>query len=45
MAYLQEVPDISRQQHFFPETDYTTVEFLALEILTSEDAKKFDAQV
>jgi acid-sensing ion channel, other len=35
-----EVPDISRQQHFFPETDYTTVEFLALEILTSEDAKK-----
>lgn len=36
-----EVPDISRQQHFFPETDYTTVEFLALEILTSEDAKKF----
>jgi acid-sensing ion channel, other len=37
-----EVPDISRQKHFFPETDYTTVEFLALEILTSEDAKKFE---
>lgn len=37
-----EVPDISRQQHFFPETDYTTVEFLALEILTSDDAKKLD---
>lgn len=35
-----EVPDISRQQHFFPETDYTTVEFLALEILTSSDAKE-----
>ncbi|CRL03774.1 CLUMA_CG016550, isoform A [Clunio marinus] len=34
-----EVPDISKQKHKFPETDYTTVEFLALEILTSEDAK------
>lgn len=37
-----EGPDISRQKYYFPETDYTTVEFLALEILTSEDAKKFE---
>jgi hypothetical protein len=35
-----EIPDISKQIHRFPQTDYTTVEFLALEILTSEDAKK-----
>jgi len=38
-----EVPDISKQHYPFPETDYTTVEFLALEILTSEDAKRFVA--
>lgn len=36
-----ESPDISKQKYNFPETDYTTVEFLALEILTSDDAKKF----
>lgn len=36
-----EMPDISRQKYDFPETDYTTVEFLALEILTSDDAKRF----
>jgi hypothetical protein len=35
-----EIPDISKKIHKFPETDYTTVEFLALEIQTSEDAKK-----
>ncbi|CAO1302693.1 unnamed protein product, partial [Diamesa hyperborea] len=35
-----EIPDISKQHQNFPETDYTTVEFLALEILTSDDAKK-----
>ena len=37
-----EVPDISRQKYFFPETDYTTVEFLALEILTSDDARGYN---
>lgn len=37
-----EIPDISKQHHSFPETDYTTVEFLALEILTSDEAKKYD---
>lgn len=36
-----EAPDISRQKYYFPETDYTTVEFLALEILTAEEAKRF----
>lgn len=35
-----ESPDISKQKYKFPETDYTTVEFLALEILTSPDAKR-----
>lgn len=35
-----EAPDISKQKYFFPETDYTTVEFLALEILTSPEAKR-----
>lgn len=35
-----EVPDISKQKYFFPETDYTTVEFLALEILTADEAKR-----
>lgn len=35
-----ETPDIAKQKYNFPETDYTTVEFLALEILTSEEAKK-----
>ncbi|KAG5678862.1 hypothetical protein PVAND_008493 [Polypedilum vanderplanki] len=35
-----EIPDISKIMHRFPQTDYTTVEFLALEILTSPDAKK-----
>lgn len=35
-----EAPDISKQKYLFPETDYTTVEFLALEILTSDEAKR-----
>lgn len=35
-----ETADISKQIYKFPKTDYTTVEFLALEIWTSEDAKK-----
>lgn len=37
-----EAPDISKPKYKFPETDYTTVEFLALEILTSEEAKRFE---
>lgn len=36
-----EVPDISKQKYNFPETDYTTVEFLALEILTSDNARRW----
>lgn len=36
-----ETPDISKQKYFFPETDYTTVEFLALEILTSDNARRW----
>lgn len=36
-----EAPDISKPKYKFPETDYTTVEFLALEILTSPEAKRF----
>lgn len=35
-----EAPDISKQRYLFPETDYTTVEFLALEILTSPEARR-----
>ena len=27
-----EIPDISKQHHYFPESDYTTVELIALEI-------------
>lgn len=37
-----ETADISKQIYRFPKTDYTTVEFLALEIWTSEEAKKFN---
>ena len=40
-----EIPDISKQHHSFPETDYTTVEFLALEILTSDEAKKYNGEI
>lgn len=39
-----EAPDISKPKYKFPETDYTTVEFLALEILTSPEAKRFAKQ-
>lgn len=35
-----EVPDISKQRYTFYESDYTTVELVALEILTNEDVKK-----
>lgn len=36
-----EVPDISRQRYTFYESDYTTVELVALEIITNEDVKKY----
>jgi hypothetical protein len=36
-----EVPDISKARYSYPETDYTTVELLALEILTTAEAKKY----
>lgn len=36
-----EIPDISKQRYSFPAADYTTVELLALEILTSKNAKSF----
>lgn len=35
-----EVPDISKQRYSFSALDYTTVELLALEILTSRNAKE-----
>ena len=35
-----EVPDISKQRNFFPETDYTTIELLALEIITDKGARE-----
>lgn len=34
-----EIPDISKARLSYPETDYTTVELLALEILTTDDAR------
>lgn len=40
-----EAPDISKQKYKFPETDYTTVEFLALEILTSPEAKRLPSSL
>lgn len=36
-----EVPDVSRQRYSFAAADYTTVELLALEILTSNNAKEY----
>jgi hypothetical protein len=36
----REIPEISKQMYTFPETDYATVELLALEIFTSPDAKE-----
>lgn len=35
-----EIPDISRQRYSFAAADYTTVELLALEIITSDNAKE-----
>lgn len=36
-----EVPDISKQRYSFGANDYTTIELLALEIITSENAKPY----
>lgn len=36
-----EIPDISKQWYSFQGADYTTVELLVLEILTSKSAKSF----
>lgn len=35
-----EVPDISRQRYSFGALDYTTVELLGLETLTSDKARE-----
>lgn len=34
-----DVPSISKQRYTFPESDYTTVELIALEIFTNEEAR------
>lgn len=34
-----DIPNISKQRYTFPETDYTTVELIALEIYTAEEAR------
>lgn len=34
-----EVPDISKQRYTFFESDYTTVELVALEIIANKDVK------
>jgi len=36
-----EIPDISKQRYSFAASDYTTIDLLALEILTTEEAKQF----
>lgn len=36
-----EIPDISKQRYSFGANDYTTIELLALEIITSENAKSY----
>ncbi|XP_068147409.1 sodium channel protein Nach, partial [Drosophila tropicalis] len=36
-----DVPNISKQRYTFPESDYTTVELIALEIYTNEEARAF----
>lgn len=35
-----EMPDISKQRYTFYESDYTTVELVALEIITNDDVKE-----
>ncbi|XP_030560769.1 sodium channel protein Nach [Drosophila novamexicana] len=39
-----DVPNISKQRYTFPETDYTTVELIALEIYTNEEARAFNTK-
>ncbi|KAM7344130.1 pickpocket 9 [Cochliomyia hominivorax] len=39
-----DIPSITKQRYTFPETDYTTVELIALEITTDEAAKAFSAK-
>ncbi|XP_017864674.1 PREDICTED: sodium channel protein Nach [Drosophila arizonae] len=39
-----DVPSISKQRYTFPESDYTTVELIALEIYTNEDARAFNTK-
>ncbi|XP_044317833.1 sodium channel protein Nach isoform X2 [Drosophila rhopaloa] len=39
-----DVPSISKQRYTFPESDYTTVEIMALEIYTNEEARAFSAK-
>ena len=34
-----DIPNISKQRYTFPESDYTTVELIALEIYTAEEAR------
>ncbi|KQS62314.1 uncharacterized protein Dere_GG22150 [Drosophila erecta] len=34
-----DIPSISKQRYTFPESDYTTVELIALEIFTNEEAR------
>ncbi|XP_023297397.2 sodium channel protein Nach isoform X1 [Lucilia cuprina] len=39
-----DIPSITKQRYTFPETDYTTVELIALEISTDEAAKAFSTK-
>uniref|UniRef100_A0A1I8PIK6 Sodium channel protein Nach n=1 Tax=Stomoxys calcitrans TaxID=35570 RepID=A0A1I8PIK6_STOCA len=39
-----DIPSITKQRYTFPETDYTTVELIALEIYTAEDGKAFSTK-
>ncbi|KAH8252784.1 hypothetical protein KR032_001892 [Drosophila birchii] len=39
-----DVPSISKQRYTFPESDYTTVELIALEIYTNEEARAFNTK-
>ncbi|XP_017123668.1 sodium channel protein Nach isoform X1 [Drosophila elegans] len=39
-----DVPSISKQRYTFPESDYTTVELIALEIFTNEEARAFSTK-
>ncbi|XP_011293257.1 sodium channel protein Nach [Musca domestica] len=39
-----DIPSITKQRYTFPETDYTTVELIALEIYTAEAGKAFSTK-